>query len=93
MRLFLANPRQFVKLSIDPNKELNFIPSCEQKFIGIAKEIKSTNRIHEISIINYSRLVFNLESFMVLQKSMKKLLMTSLLFDQFLQPLGHPHIR
>ena len=30
---------------------------------------------------------------MVLQKSMKKLLMTSLLFDQFLQPLGHPHIR
>ena len=35
---FLDNLRQFEKLSIDPNKELNFTLNCEQKVTDILKE-------------------------------------------------------
>ena len=42
-KIFLANPRQFGKPSINPNKELNFIINCEQKVIDIIKEIKYKN--------------------------------------------------
>ena len=45
-----------------------------------------------IYTINYTQLVVNLESVMVLQKSMKRLLMAALLSDQFFQPLGHTHL-
>ena len=34
----LDNPRQFEKLNIDPNKELNFTLNCEQKVTDILKE-------------------------------------------------------
>ena len=46
-----------------------------------------------IYTINYAMVVVNLESFMVLQKSIKRLLMTALLFNLFFQSFGHPRIR
>ena len=47
IKKLLDNPRQFEKLSIDPDKELNFIPDCEQNVIDILKEIKNKNQINE----------------------------------------------
>ena len=47
IKKLLDNPRQFEKLSIDPDKELNFILNCEQKVIDILKEIKNKNQINE----------------------------------------------
>ena len=41
IKKLLDNPRQFGKLSVDPNEELNFILNCEQKVIDILKEIKN----------------------------------------------------
>ena len=70
VKIFLTNPRQFVELRVDPNKELNFILNCEQKVIDIIKEIKYKNQIR-ISTINHAQLVVKLGSFMVLQKSIK----------------------
>ena len=43
----LDNLRQFEKLSIDPNKGLNFILNCEQKVIDIFIEIKNKDQINE----------------------------------------------
>ena len=88
----LVNLRQFEKLSIDPNKELNFTLNCEQKVTDILK-VKIKIRLTKTHTINYAHLVVNLESFMVLQKSIKWFLMAALLFNQFFQPLGHPCIR
>ena len=45
IKKLLDNPKQFEKLSIDPNKELNFILNCGQKVIDILKEIKNKNQI------------------------------------------------
>ena len=47
VKKLLADLRQFAKLSIDPNKELNFVLNCGQKVIGILKEIKNKNQIIE----------------------------------------------
>ena len=47
VKKLLDNSRQFEKLSIDPNKELNFILNCEQIVIDIIKEIKNENQINE----------------------------------------------
>ena len=47
IKKLLDNPRQFEKLSIDPNKELNFILNCELKVIDILKEIKNKNQINK----------------------------------------------
>ena len=44
---FLDNPRQFKKLNIDQNKQLNSILNCEQKVIDIFKEIKNKNPINK----------------------------------------------
>ena len=86
---FLVNLRQFEKLSINPNKELNFTLNCEQKVTDILKE-KIKMKTHTI---NYAHLVVNLESFMALQMSIKWFLMAPLLFNQFFQPLRHQRIR
>ena len=40
IKKLLHNPRQFENLSIDSNKELNFILNCERKVIYILKKIK-----------------------------------------------------
>ena len=88
IKKLLDNPSQFKKLSIDPSKELNFILNCEQKVIEFLRKLKIKIRLMRIYTINYAQLIVNLESFMVLQKSIKRLLMATLL-----QPLGHPHIR
>ena len=45
IKKLLDNPRQFKKLTIDLNKELNFILNCEQKVTDIPKEIKNKNQI------------------------------------------------
>ena len=92
IRKLSDNLRQFKKLSIDLSKELKFIFNCEQKVSDILKEIKK-NRLMRIYARNYTQLVVNLKSFIVLQKFIKRLLMAALLFDQFLQPLGHLCIR
>ena len=47
VKKLLANPGQFEKLSIDPNKKLKFVLNCEQKVIDILKEIKNKNQINE----------------------------------------------
>ena len=47
IKTLLDNPRKFGKLSIDSNKELNFILNCEPKVIDILKEIKNKNQINE----------------------------------------------
>ena len=47
LKKLLANPRQFAKLSIDPNKELNFILNCEQKLIDILKAVQTKNQIYK----------------------------------------------
>ena len=47
IKKLLDNPRQFEKLSIDPNKELNFTLNCEQKVDEILKEIKNKDQINE----------------------------------------------
>ena len=84
IKKLLDNPRKSEKLSIDPNK----------KSLTFLRKLKIKTRLMRISTINYSQLVVNLESFMVLQKSIKRLLMAALLFDQFFQQsLGHPCIR
>ena len=82
IKKFLDNPRQFEKLCIDPNKESIFIFICEQKVIDILKDNKTKIKLMRVYTIK-SQLVVNLESFMVLQKSIKRLLMAALLFDQF----------
>ena len=92
IRKLSDNLRQFKKLSIDLSKELKFIFNSEQKVSDILKEIKK-NRLMRIYARNYTQLVVNLKSFIVLQKFIKRLLMAALLFDQFLQPLGHLCIR
>ena len=92
IRKLSDNLRQFKKLSIDLSKELKFIFNCEQKVSDILKEIKK-NRLMRIYARNYTQLVVNLKSFIVLQKFIKRLLMAALLFNQFLQPLGHLCIR
>ena len=47
VKKLLADLRQCAKLSIDSNKELNFVLNCDQKVIGILKEIKNKNQIIE----------------------------------------------
>ena len=47
VKKLLADLSQFAKLSIDPNKELNFVLNCDQNIIGILKETKSKNQIIE----------------------------------------------
>ena len=47
VKKLLADLRQFAKLSVDPNKEFNFVLNCDQKVIGILKEIKNKNQIIE----------------------------------------------
>ena len=93
IKKLIDNPRKFEKLSFDANEQLNFIFYFEQIVIDILKEIKNKNQINEDLYNNYAQLVVNLESFMVLPKSIKKLLMVALLFDQFFQPLGQPRLR
>ena len=93
IKKLLDNTRKFEKLSIDPSRELNFIFNCEQKVIDILQETKIKFRLMRIYTINYAMVVVNLESFMVLQKSIKRLLMTALLFNLFFQSFGHPRIR
>ena len=92
IRKLSDNLRQFKKLSIDLSKELKFIFNCEQKVSDILKEIKK-NRLMRIYARNYTQLVVNLKSFIVLQKFIKRLLMAALLFNQFFQSLGHLYIR
>ena len=92
IRKLSDNLRQFKKLSIDLSKELKFIFNCEQKVSDILKEIKK-NRLMRIYARNYTQLVINLKSFIVLQKFIKRLLMAALLFNQFFQSLGHLYIR
>ena len=93
IKKLIDNPRKFEKLSFDANEQLNFIFYFEQIVIDILKEIKNKNQINEDLYNNYAQLIVNLVSFMVLPKSIKKLLMVALLFDQFFQPLGQPRLR
>ena len=89
----LDSPREFEKLNIDPNKELNFILNCEEKSLTLLRKLKIKMRLMRTYIINYAQLVVNLESFMILKKFIKRLLIAALLFEQFFQSLGYPRIR
>ena len=73
------------------NQILFFI--VNKKSLTFLRKLKTKIRLMRIYTMNYAQLVVNLESIMVLQKSIKRLLMATLLFDQFFQPLGHPRIR
>ena len=46
VKKLLVTLRQFTKLSIDTNKELNFIINCGQGVIDILKKIKKKNQIN-----------------------------------------------
>lgn len=47
---FLVNPREFEKLIIDSNKELNFILNRDQQIFDIFKEVSNNKQSHNMRI-------------------------------------------
>ena len=81
IKKLLDNSEQFEKLRIDLNKELNFNLNCKKKSLTFLRKLKIQVRLMRICTTNYAKLIINLEFFMALQKSIKRLLMAALLFN------------
>ena len=81
IKKLLDNSGQFEKCRIDLNKELNFILNCKKKSLTFLRKLKMQVRLMRICTTNYAKLIINLEFFMALQKSIKRLLMAALLFN------------
>ena len=93
IKKLLDNPRQFEKLSTNPDKKLSFILNCEQRVIDILQEIKYKNQINE-GLHNKLRPVGSQPGALYdVPKVHKKVIDGCPVFRPILSAIGHPRIR